>query len=144
MQPRAQPAFPAAFPAGFPEVSAFLQHLFVHCLDVHAVWLLDAASSHRRHELLVIADRHTLERLRTTTDLHRADLDVLVVIDGDAFESAWGLRKVSGSLGRWAWRQVSEDEAYYDESGWAEHGGSVVRTRRQARLLWEAHHSIPA
>src|SRR3954471_20012257 len=99
MQPRAQ----AAFPAAFPEISAFMQHLFVYCLDVQAVWLLDAASSQRRHELLVVADRPTLERLRAATDLHRADLDVLVVIDGDAFESAWGLRKVSGSLGRWAW-----------------------------------------
>ena len=129
MQPRALPAFP--------EVSAFLQHLFVHCLDVRAVWLLDAAPSHRRHELLIFADRPTLECLRAATGVRRADLDVLVVVDGDLFESAWGLRKLSGSLARWAWRQVSEEEAYYDESRWADEAGGVTRTRCRARLIWE-------
>ncbi len=60
-----------------------------------------------------------------------------MVIDGDVFESAWGPRKLSGSLARWAWRQISPHEAYYDEARWAQ-AGSVVRVRRKALLLWQA------
>jgi hypothetical protein len=134
MQPRAQPAFP--------EVSAFLQHLFMYSLEVRAVWLLDSASSQGRHELLIFADRPTLECLRAAAGVRRADLDVLVVVDGDLFESAWGLRKVDGSLARWAWRRVSDDEAYYDESRWGDEAGGVVRMRRRARLLWEAREAV--
>ena len=41
------------------------------------------------------------------------------------------------TLARWAWRQISPHESYYDESRWAQHG-SVVRVRRKALLLWQA------
>jgi hypothetical protein len=91
-------------------------------------------------ELLAFADAPTLERLRRASDLHNADVEFLVVIDGDRFENAWGPRKLSGSLARWAWRQVSPGLAYYDESRWAEPNrtGSVVRVRRTAVLVWQA------
>jgi len=92
-------------------------------------------------ELLAFADAATLERLRRSTDLHNADVELLVVIDGDRFENAWGPRKLSGSLARWAWRQVSAELAYYDESRWAEphrEAGGVVRVRRTAVLVWQA------
>jgi hypothetical protein len=92
-------------------------------------------------ELLAFADAATLERLRRSSDLHDAEVELLVVIDGDRFENAWGPRKLSGSLARWAWRQVSPELAYYDESRWAEPqraAGGVVRVRRTATLVWQA------
>jgi hypothetical protein len=90
-----------------------------------------------QYELLAFADKATLQRLRRSENLQRADVEFLVVIDGDVFESAWGPRKLSGSLARWAWRQISPHEAYYDEARWAQ-AGSVVRVRRKALLLWQA------
>jgi hypothetical protein len=72
---------------------------------------------------------------------------VLVVTDGDRFENVWGPRKLSGSLARWAWQQVSPDEAYYDESRWADAGGQpgrVVRVRRKATVLWQATQALAA
>lgn len=133
------------------ELSAFLSRLLMRSLEIRAVWSIGDAdeaartSAPPRYELLVFADRPTLDNLRKSDHLHRADVELLVVIDGDRFENAWGQRRLSGSLARWAWRPVSANLAYYDESKWAEHegnGGAVVRVRRKAVLIWEAQLAI--
>jgi hypothetical protein len=126
------------------ELSALVSHVLCHGLEIRAVWSVghaDAAAAQERCELLVFADRPTLQSLRKSARLQRADVDLLVVVDGDRFENAWGERRLSGSLARWAWRQVSPELAYYDESKWAERGGedgTVVRVRRKAMLIWQA------
>ena len=126
------------------DFSAFVSQVLVCCLDIRAVWRTrhgahdDAPAL--EHEFLAFADKPTLDRLRQCEDLHRSDVELLVVVDGDRFENAWGPRKLSGSLARWAWRQVSAELAYYDESIWAERNagaGSVTRVRRKAVLVWE-------
>jgi hypothetical protein len=117
------------------------------CLDIRAIWSMD----HPTNKLLVFADPATLQRLRRADELHCADFEVLVVVDGDAFESAWGQHRVVGSLARWAWRQASAAHAYYDESRWAGRDddpgdgvrGDVVRVRRKATLMWQSQ-SAPA
>jgi hypothetical protein len=120
----------------------------MHGLEISAVWSVghaDASVEQRPCELLVFADLTTLERLRKSGSLHCTDVDVLVVVDGDRFENAWGEHRVSGSLARWAWRQVSPELAYYDESKWAERGGeagNVVRVRRKAVLVWQAQLTV--
>jgi len=129
-----------------PDLSAFVSRVLLHCLDIRAVWCMRqdapaAAQAALEHELLAFADPLTLQRLRQCDDLHRNDVDLLVVVDGDRFENAWGPRKLSGSLARWAWRQVSAELAYYDESTWDDRvgaPGSVVRVRRKAMLVWQA------
>jgi hypothetical protein len=125
------------------DLSAFLSRLLVGCLDIQSVWMLDATAGDASggHELLIFADHAGLRRLRACDDLRDAGVEMLVVVDGDAFESAWG--SASGSLGRWAWRQISPEIAYYDESRWAgrdTHGG-VVRVRRKASLMWQSETS---
>jgi len=130
------------------DLSAFLSHVLLHGLEIRAVWSVghaDDLAVERLCELLVFADGPTLQRLRKSARPHRAAIDVLVVVDGDQFENAWGERRVSGSLARWAWRQVSPEVAYYDESKWAERGGdgnSVVRVRRKAILIWQARPAV--
>jgi hypothetical protein len=87
--------------------------------------------------LLAFADPTTLARLRRSQYLHCSDVEFLVVVDGDAFASAWGPGNLSGSLARWGWRQTSAREAYYDESRWSGNDGAVMRVRRKAFLIWE-------
>jgi hypothetical protein len=125
------------------EIAEFIPRLLQCCLDMRFVWLLgqdDFAVRNclPRWELLAFADAPTLERLRKTDALHREDIDVMVVTDGDAFHNAWGRRRLSGSLVRWSWQQSSSDEAFYSEARWAGPGneGSVVRVRRRALLVW--------
>jgi hypothetical protein len=126
------------------ELSAFVSRMLARCLDIRAVWSvghadLALATPDSAWELLVFADRPTLQSLRRSDQLHRADVELLVVFDGNQFENAWGRRRLSGSLARWAWRQSTDEVAYYDESKWAHHqgdGGGVVRVRRKAVLIW--------
>jgi hypothetical protein len=127
-----------------PDLPAFLSRLLVGCLDIRSVWILGRATARDAsgaHQFLVFADPAGLQRLRACDDLRELGVEMLVVVDGDAFESAWG--SASGSLGRWAWRQVSPEIAYYDESSWAEQDsrGEVVRMRRKATLMWQSNAS---
>ena len=125
-----------------PDIKRFVSSVLVGCPEIVSVWSMDHACDERsptaaQYELLAFADKATLQRLRRCENLHRAGVEFLVVIDGDIFESVWGPRRLSGSLARWAWRQISPHEAYYDESRWAPQG-SVVRVRRKALLVWQA------
>lgn len=122
-----------------------VSRMLASSLDIRSVWSVDhdpgpSATTTDTHRLLVFADRPTLERLRKCDHLHGSDVELLVVVDGDVFETAWGARKLSGSLARWAWRQVSAHEAYYEESRWAQRDASerIVRVRRKALLVWQA------
>lgn len=127
------------------ELPPFVSDLLLCCLDIRSVWSLDHRPGETplqpaTRQLLAFADRMTLRHLRKREDLHRTDVGLLVVVDGDAFENAWGPSCLSGSLARWAWRQVSAHEAYYDEARWVTpdaNGGNVVRIRRKALLLWQ-------
>lgn len=128
-------------PAG---LSKFLSRVLVSCLEIRAVWSSADAGSllvPASHQLIVFADKPTLLSLRRSGELHRADVELLVVFDGDQFENAWGPQRLSGALSRWSWRQVSDELAYFDESKWAHperNAGTVVRVRRQAVLIWAA------
>ena len=122
--------------------AGFMRRLLREGMDIEAVWSVghsaDARTHHGGSQLLAFANRMTLERLRKCDRVHQADVLLLVVTDGDAFESAWGADRICGSLARWGWLQVSDRQAYYDESRWAPppDEGHVVRVRRTAFLLW--------
>lgn len=122
------------------EIAEFIARVRQCCLEVRQVWLVAQdgapAVAAPRWELLAFGSSETLKRLRRADNLHRSDIDVLVVTDGDHFENAWGPRQLSGSLARWGWRPASAGEAYYDEAKWAGEDGAVVRVRRRAALLW--------
>lgn len=120
----------------------FLSRLLIHCLDIRAVWSLgrtgEPSGDGEARAMLVFADRATLERLRRCDELREVGVQVLVVTDGDRFESAWGGQHRSGSLARWQWREASAEEAYFDESRWDAQAEprTVMRVRRRARRVW--------
>ena len=130
--------------AQVPAVADFMRRLMRDGMDIEAVWSVghsaDAeAPPMAKTVLLVFADGATLQRLRKSESLRDPEVSLLVVTDGDSFENAWGAQRIAGSLARWAWREVSAGQAYYDESRWAaapDQAGNVVRVRRTARLLW--------
>lgn len=90
---------------------------------------------HTQPTLLVFGDTATFRRLQSAP--HTPGVKVLVVTDGDAVESAWHGEQKQASLARWAWRQTSANEAFYDEARWAEDRATVVRIRRKAHLVWQ-------
>lgn len=128
------------------ELTVFVSRVLASCLDIRSLWSIDHAPEETAlslppRQVLAFADLHTLQQLRRSDELHRDDLEFLVVTDGDVFENAWGRCRVSGSLARWAWRYASPEEAFYDESRWDPRGGNaggVVRLRRKALLIWRS------
>ena len=127
-----------------PAIIVFTHRLLSECLDIQAVWSIDHApgapwSDVPHCRLLAFASAAVLRRLRCCEHLHHPDIDLLVVVDGDEFASAWGAKRSRGSLARWAWRQASRSEAFYDEPCWEERDGAsraVARVRRKAFLVW--------
>jgi hypothetical protein len=125
-------------------VAGLISRVIATCLEIRSVWLVDLAPDEsegepRHYQLLAFADAPTLQRLRKLEDLHRSDVHFLVLTDGDAFETAWGPTTLSGSLGRWAWREAAPGEAYYSRSSWTRLSadvGQVSRVRRKALLAW--------
>lgn len=137
------PVLSASAPAIPAPLSTLVSRLLSSCLDISALWsighpaLQEPDPLDHGDALLAFADPATLERLRRADALHRADVQLFVVVDGERFESAWGTQRLSGSLARWAWRQSSEFEAYYEEARWAD-AGRVMRVRKRALRLWPA------
>lgn len=122
-----------------------LEGLLASFLDIRAVWRIgldpdSAEAAPARLTLLVFADAPTLQRLHKYKEPRLAGMELLVVTDGDVFESAWGSRRLSGSLARCAWRQHTVSEAFYDESRWAPDAaaGAVMRVRKKAVLVWRS------
>jgi hypothetical protein len=115
---------------------------------VRSIWVIgsradgDELDSHGPFdwELVAFADAATLRSLRRATDLHRADVFLRVVTDGDRFEMAWGRPQMSGSLFQWDWREATEHQAYYSEARWRRPAGTgnVERVRRSAACLWRS------
>ena len=124
------------------DVSTLVARVLADCLDIRSIWSIghdpdEVAPRVGSAQLLAFADRATLAQLRRSANLHSEAIEFLVVVDGDLFENAWGPQKLSGSLARWAWRETSASEAYYDVSHWGD-AGAVVRMRRKALLIWRA------
>ncbi|HYD58506.1 MAG TPA: hypothetical protein VEB41_16490 [Burkholderiales bacterium] len=130
-----------------PERSSHFIHALLSSVEgIRSVWTIGHAPGASADDggplrLLAFASAEVLERLRKCDAVHSAEVELLVVVDGDSFASAWGPTMWSGSLARWAWQRTAPDEAHYDESLWAgrgAHGGTVVRVRRKAFLVWRA------
>jgi hypothetical protein len=127
-------------------ISLFLDQLAEHCPDIRSVWVIDARAQDEvlgtcgpfGWDLLAFADLETLQQLRAATDLHRSDVRLRVVTDGNRFEPAWGDAGLSGSLSGWSWKRVSEREAFYAEDGLAS-----LRPRQRAVRLSEKSLSAP-
>jgi hypothetical protein len=134
--------------AGTTEISLFVGQLVDRCPAMRSIWVIgnrangEVLDSPRPidWDLVAFADMRTLRRLRKATDLHRVDVLLRVVIDGDRFEAAWGKLHVSGSLFQWDWCQANGNEAYYSEARWKGRveTGNVERTRRKAACVWQS------
>ncbi|HZQ75508.1 MAG TPA: hypothetical protein VFB08_21560 [Burkholderiales bacterium] len=123
-----------------PDPASSLWRLIASCLGIRSLWILGSDSPEDRANLLApsgpmlaFADAATLRMLRR----YSHDAELVVVLDGERFETVWGPRERSGSLASWEWRYLSPTRACYRESEWDPRGdGSVARTVRQALLLW--------
>lgn len=133
--------------AGTTGISLYAGQLVDRCPALRSIWMIGTRANGEvldspgpfDWDLVAFADMPTLRRLRKATELHRVDVLLRVVTDGDRFEVAWGRLHMSGSLFQWDWCQANGNEAYYSEARWKGRvdTGNVERTRRKAACVWQ-------
>lgn len=103
-----------------PSVQAFVRPLIE---ARHAVWLIGSRASGTQTEgsdwdFVIFGSEPLVQSLAATAA--PANIDALVVYDGDEFRSPWPRESdgwvKSGSLSHWAWSEVSQCEAKYMSS----------------------------
>jgi len=117
------------------------------CPLLRAIWRVGRAangnaglSSSFTWDLIAFGDAAALQVLRQASHLHRQNVRIRVVTDGDHFRSAWGIEQ-DGSLARWEWGPTIGGEAFYsDIPALADHRS---RARYRAVRLWQAVAGAP-
>lgn len=124
-------------------LGVFVDELLACCPMIRSVWLVgDAAGGPEaarlpRWDVIVFADALTLHRLRKTAKLHRGDVRLRVLVDGNRLESAWErIRRDEATLAS-EWRQSSPGEGYYTESVAEQAQAGRASRRRHAVCLWQ-------
>lgn len=99
--------------------------------SIEEVWLLRPRVNDEQRrgsdwDLLAFADEAALAAIRANPSIHRGDLHLTIVTDGDRFETAWGAPR-SGRLSSIRWRVEDLHSATYVEDGTAR--AAAVRVR---------------
>jgi hypothetical protein len=68
--------------------------------------------------LLAFADEDTFGQLSRDVRFRRADVELLVVREGDEFCEPWGDHPERGYLSDWEWVRTSDREAQYHGTTW--------------------------
>jgi len=59
-------------------------------------------------------------RYRARSDLHRDDVDLLVVFDGEHYEKPFQAAAEERTWSAWKWTQLDDSRASYETSHWPE------------------------
>ena len=127
------------------KIDGFLSKVTRAYPRMREIWLLASpVKGRRRHgsawKLLAFADEDTFQQLRRDSRFRRADVELLVVRDGDEFREPWGDNSEPGYLSEWQWVKTSEREAQYYGTKWVqdEKLGRAIVELCKASLLWPA------
>lgn len=123
-------------------LSAWLDSVRKRCPEIKDVWLIGSRANDEERadsdwDFIAFGSEAIWHCLNKATELHREDVDFLVVKNGDDFQAAWGETDKGGSLSRWQWKQLSQTEAEYREAKWhtAEDGAGIrCRIRKAVRV----------
>jgi hypothetical protein len=113
---------------------------------IRSIWLVADSAHAGPHavrlytwDLIAFADPLTLHRLRKAVGLHRRDVRLRVLGEGNRLESAWGSEGRPGALLASEWQASSPGEGTYTESDAPTERlrGAAHRTRRKAICVWQ-------
>jgi predicted nucleotidyltransferase len=124
-------------------IESYVASVAAECSGIRSIWLIGSrvdgnATATSDWDLLAFGSTEALECLRRSPELHRSDVDFLVVTDGNTFRNAWGNREKTGSFSLWEWKAKSDVEAEYTSAKAVpgEKWGGVALKRHRAVLLW--------
>jgi predicted nucleotidyltransferase len=99
-------------------VEKYIKRLISAYPTILSVWLLGsrANGSYKPDsdwDLLVFGSQKVFDDLKLNQSFHHANMDLLVVYNGNDFEKPWGEKQKRGSLTGWKWKALSETESTY-------------------------------
>ena len=112
------------------EILSFLSHIKNSYSGIQSIWLIGSRANEKANEnsdwdFLAFADKKTLDLLEKAIELHKPNVDFLVVTDGENFQNAWGEKTKSGTLSLWKWRVLDDTRAEYSGVKWSEDVGCI-------------------
>jgi len=125
------------------DIAEFVLQVIKTCPDIQSVRLFGSRANGTAHEtsdwdLMAFGSDKSLSCLKQHRELHRSDVDFLLVTNGGDYTNAWGESEKSDSLELWEWKHISDLEAEYTETKPAPgaNWGNVALSRRRAIRLW--------
>ena len=131
-------------------LDGYIEQLTKRHPDIESIWLIGSRANGNESatsdwDLIVFLGDKLFDDLGADEEVHRPEVDVLVVLsDGDEFRRPWGQPK-TGSLSSWKWTQTGSDTANYVGTKWVpdidnsiEGGdlGDIVSCQLHARRVW--------
>jgi len=113
-------------------ISLWLDSIRQRFPSIGPIWLIGSRANNSARpesdwDFIVFGSELLLQCLSDSKDLHRADVDFLVVFDDNNFRAAWGETSKRGALSDWNWKEVGEYRAEYMDSKWIEENNTGVR-----------------
>lgn len=120
-------------------IYSWLDCVTEQCSEIDEVWLIGSRANNSVRadsdwDFIAFGSEETISYLRHRQELHRDDVDLLVVYNGNHFRKPWGDQEKAGSLADWRWRLVAEGQAQYEGVKWrdAEDGAGFICSERLA------------
>jgi predicted nucleotidyltransferase len=131
------------------EMARWVEQLTAACPAIREVWLLGSRANGTARpdsdwDLLVFGADAAGPCIKSHSELHRADVDLLLVDNTNGeFSRPWGNQK-TGSLAGWEWKAVSEQVSTYRSVKWVPDEdpvpgadtGDIVVSRLNAYRVW--------
>ncbi len=124
-------------------IAEYVAQIASACPEVEEIWLIGSRANGTERpgsdwDLVVFGRAGSLNCLKKRRELHRSDVDCLVMTDSDQFVSAWGPDRKSGSLSGWEWARVAAGQVEYTETKGRGTGDSfnVVLNRKNGVRVW--------
>ena len=123
------------------EIERVVESILGRCPAIRSIWLADLPAAEGSSpadapalQVVAFGDPLVLRRLRAVLKSRR-QVQVLVVTDGNSYESACG-NAAQGTLTGLEWRQTSAGVAYYNAQLCS--AGERLRERRRAVRVWQS------
>jgi predicted nucleotidyltransferase len=126
------------------EIDSYVAKLAASCPGIREIWLIGSRANGTAQpdsdcDLLVFGNGESLSQLQTARDLHRDEVDCLVLVDGtDKFKSAWGSKAKTLTVSQLEWERISPSHATYIGTKWreADNGAGVISAKCNAFRKW--------
>jgi len=103
------------------KIQKYLCEIVKNISDIREIWLIgsranETAKDNSDWDFLVFGTDITLKELKYQVIYKLDNIDLLVVYNGDNFQTPWGENPKSGSLSKWCWDRSSENFATYKQT----------------------------